>query len=102
MIFNEKRPLLTIVKGPLQTATDKVIDIPRYPCCGMVVGPGEGKGCTSTHPCCGAAQVDSDDINDVDKKATSQGQGAGCKEVCRKCQQPWGSPALQVAVVLRC
>ena len=33
------------------------IDNTRYPCCGMVVGPGEGKGCTSTHPCCGAAQV---------------------------------------------
>ena len=30
------------------------------------------------------------------KKGEHQGQGPGCKEVCRKCQQPWGSPALQV------
>ena len=46
----------TMKKQFCQSHEDK-IDNTRYPCCGMVVGPGEGKGCTSTHPCCGAAQV---------------------------------------------
>ena len=46
----------TIKKQFCQSHEDQ-IDNTRYPCCGMVVGPGEGKGCTSTHPCCGAAQV---------------------------------------------
>ena len=47
----------------------------------MLAGPGEGgKGCSSTHPCCGAGQ----------------GAGPGCREVCRKCGGDWGTAALQV------
>ena len=49
----------------------------RWTCCGASLdeGPG-GQGCSPRYSCCG-----------------SELGGRGCRRVCRKCGEDWGSPA---------
>ena len=58
----------------------------------MVVGPGEGKGCTSTHPCCGAAQVDNSIDWTLDCHLT--GTGPGLQGGLQKVSTTLGQPCL--------
>jgi len=60
-----------------------------HPCCRQE--PGARPGCLYTFPCCGGGPQAGGCIRR--HLCCNKEEGvAGCREVCKKCEQPWGSP----------